>query len=153
MRIGFQVDIEAPAERVWPFIDMPEYWPAWIPELHSMTYPDGFDREKPLGTRVRQVFRGRGDALAREGEITAYEPLRRMAMHLAGRSIAYDIDILLGPSGTGTFVVYEEVTTAASLPPRLLALLRQPFELRQISARMERLKKLSEEAVTPATAH
>ncbi|MGE0613292.1 MAG: SRPBCC family protein [Hyphomicrobiales bacterium] len=152
MRIGFQVAIEAPAERIWRYVGMPENWLAWSPELHLMDCPGGFDPEKPVGAKVRQILRGRGGALQRQGEITAYEPCRLFAMRLSGRGLVHDIELQLGPIGTGTFVAYDEVSNLSGWSPKVMALLRQPVELRRLSHRMARLKQLSEDAASAASA-
>ncbi|MEC9367266.1 MAG: SRPBCC family protein [Pseudomonadota bacterium] len=150
MRIDCQVDIEAPAAHVWPYVSDPLQWHLWMPELHQISLPDDYDAHNPVGASFRQTIRARLGASATKGTITSCSPLTHFGFRVEDRGASQQVDLHLSPMGTGTCLSCESQVTATSIHARLRYLLHSPFEVRRISRQMSRLKQLAEESVSPA---
>ena len=77
MRVGAQIDISAPAESVWAFIDDPSHY------LHFMAgitrWEVSGDQERGLGARYRNLMRVRSAEIGGLIEVVEYDPPRDLA--------------------------------------------------------------------------
>jgi uncharacterized membrane protein len=77
MRVQAQIDISAPAEAVWAFIDDPSHY------LHFMAgltrWEVSGEQERGLGARYRNLMRVRSAEVGGLVEVVEYEPPRDMA--------------------------------------------------------------------------
>jgi uncharacterized protein YndB with AHSA1/START domain len=107
MKGTYSTIIKAPVETVFKFIDDPEKTKLWIEELVSTEYPEGLNRDQPVGTKFRQQMREGGKVQTYDGEVTAYEKPTLLAIKLSGPSFQVSVTYRLTPVEAGTRLDYE----------------------------------------------
>lgn len=150
MTIAFQVDIEAPLEQVWAFLDDEARLPLWMPEIVETVYPRGIDRASPIGTRFRQKLKEGGRIKDYDGEVIAYQAPRLLGLRVGDGTVSVDVTYALSPIGTGTRLDYSAEITVKSLLGRILGFLFRPRTMRILNRHMVNLKRLSEDAAAAA---
>ena len=73
MAYVFKQVIHATIARVWALLDDDEKLSLWMPQLVEINYPDGKNRDAPVGTRFTQKLKEGGRIREYQGEVTAYE--------------------------------------------------------------------------------
>lgn len=146
MNIAMQVDIEAPLDTVWSFLDDPAKVPLWMPEVVEVSYPARYDRDNPIGTRFRQIVQEGGRKKTYLGDITAYEKPRLLGIRLGDGRLRLDVTYRLTPMGTGTRVDCQTKISVGDWIGRTLGLFARPMTERIIGRHMDNLKCLAEDA-------
>lgn len=144
MEIALEVEIAAPPERVWSFLDDDAKLPLWMPEIVETTYPDGRDGADPVGTRFLQKLKEGGRVKEYPGVVTAYEPPRLLAIRMGEGSFTVDVTYRLAEDAGGTRLDYRADITLASLLTRILGRLFRPLTMRIVRRHMANLKRLAE---------
>lgn len=145
MRITFENHIEAPVPIVWRFIDDDTKIPLWMSECAGITYPDGQDRDNPVGTRFRQTLREGGREKTYEGLVTAYELEHLLGVRLSDGSFGVDVTYRLAPSPGGSRLDYSADIALQSFFIKFLAYLFKPLTSRIMKRHMANLKRVAEE--------
>ena len=124
--------IDAPPERIWPFVDDVTKWSEWFTEAEAAEVLTGAG----AGRRQRMHGHARGKPTEIESTVTAYEPPRRLRWH-------HDIERVDGKPGSVVFardataeVVIEPDGPASMVTYRLLAepgSIRNSFMLRVLA--------------------
>ncbi len=86
------VEIAAPVRRVFDLLEDPEKQKLWMTGLEETVItmrPAGSD---PVGTKFVQRMRGGRGAARFEGEITAYERPRRLALRVGNAAFSAELD-------------------------------------------------------------
>jgi uncharacterized protein YndB with AHSA1/START domain len=107
MKSTYSTIIKAPVETVFEFIDDPEKTKLWIEELVSTEYPEGINRDQPVGTKFKQQLREGRKVITYDGEVTAYEKLKLLAVKLTGPDFQVSVSYRLTPVEAGTQLDYE----------------------------------------------
>ncbi len=150
MAITFQVDIEAPLEQVWAFLDDETRLPLWMPQVVETVYPEGKDHDAPVGTRFRQKLKEGGKVREYQGEVIAYEAPRLLGIRLGDGKFSVDVTYQLSPIGTGTRLDYTADITVKTLVSRILGFLFRPLTMRILTRHMVNLKRVAEDAAAAA---
>ena len=146
MAITFQVDIEATLEQVWALLDDETQLPLWMPEIVETVYPEDRDRDAPVGTTFRQKIKEGGRVKDYDGEITAYDPPRKLGIRLGDGQFSVDIAYALSPIGTGTRLDYSAELAVETLLARIMGVLFRPLTMRILNRHMVNLKRVAEDA-------
>ncbi len=149
MRITYAIEIDAPVEEVFELVETPEKMGLWIDGLEVNEFPPGYDRTNPVGTRFQQGIRESGRLGRFEGEVTAYERLRRFGIRLAGRRFTADVDYRLTPLPGKTRVDYTSEMHFNSLADRLMAKAFRHLAEGIIRNQMWKLKRVAEGTEAP----
>ena len=140
----FEITIDAPAARVWPWVADLGKHAQFSPTPYSVEWIGG--EPNAVGSRYRSVGEIPGDKHhVNEGEILENVPLRRFVLRAHDEQGSYLNTFDLTPQGDGTKVThrldFEEMHgPAALMAPVLFPLLGK----RQIRARMAMLKSVVE---------
>lgn len=112
MRSTHSIEIDRPADAVWPVITEVEQIKRWMPDLVSDVATD----EGPIrvGSTSRMSMREGSKVVVYGSVITRYEPGRRLALEISGGSLGRNpmlLDYVLTPAGTRTRVDFTEEWT------------------------------------------
>ncbi len=77
-KMRFTIQIEAPAERIFPVIADLAAYPTWLPGSKAF---GGTTDISPLPVGLGTTYVDAGPAGVRRGEVTVYEPPRRICFH------------------------------------------------------------------------
>ena len=93
MRAEYTVEIAAPIEHVFRWIDEPECVMQWLPHLAAYECLDETDDK--AGTRVRQVWDDKGHQTELRGRITTYSSHSQLGIRLGGDRFKVEVDYIL----------------------------------------------------------
>lgn len=153
MRIAVRVDIEAPVETVWAFLDDGSRLALWMPEVVETDFPKDYDRDNPVGTHFRQTIREGGRKKIYLGEVTLYDRLRLLGLHLSDGRLEVDVVYRLGPMGTGSRLDYEARVAVRRWYGWIAALAFRPLTRRILARHLANLKRLAEDAAVGIVTH
>ncbi len=146
MKSTYTTTIQAPVEVVFNFIDDPEKTKLWIEELVSTEYPDGLNRDQPVGTKFKQQIREGGKVQTYDGEVTAYEKPRLLGIKLGSEVFQVSVTYRLTPVETGTQLDYEVDLESGKWYVKLLAPLLKGFNERILKKQMAKLTAVAKAA-------
>ncbi|HYG62017.1 MAG TPA: SRPBCC family protein [Thermoanaerobaculia bacterium] len=149
MRFSYAVHIQAPMEEVFALLTDPEKTGLWTEGLEENVFPEGYDREHPVGTRFRQAIRESDLLSLYEGEVTAYERPGLYGVRLVNQRLAVDVVYRLAPDRNGTRLVYSADVRHASWLERLATRLFSHLTEGVIRNQMRRLKQVVESGGQP----
>jgi carbon monoxide dehydrogenase subunit G len=144
VRVTYALEIDAPVERVFELVEDPEKVKLWTDGLEENAFPPDYDRAHPVGTRFRQAIREAGLLRVYEGEVTAYERLRRYGLRLWNRRLSVEADYRFTPGQRGTRLDYAVDLRIASWLGRLTARLYRHLTEGIVRNQMRRLKRVAE---------
>ena len=145
-KIGFDVDIEAPVERVWAVLEADARRPMWMPLGIETAYPEGFSRADFPGAGFQQTIWFMDRRWTFEGEIATHEPPWLLDLSIANELAEVRLTYELLRLGTGTRLVFEGALNARTWPVRLLGVFGRPWLNAIVARHLNRLKPLAEEA-------
>ena len=93
----YAIDIGAPPERVFYWMDDPDRVLLWVPNLEENEDLDV--TEDKIGSTFRQVYVEHGRRMEMRGVVTAYEPNRRLACDIDGEGFELSVDYRLEKQG------------------------------------------------------
>ncbi len=145
MKLEFQIDIDAPPEQVFAWLDDPEKAKVWMTSVTSTEIlhetPEG------VGTTFRERVEEDGEGTDLTGVITGYEENRSIAFHLDGAYNDVDAVYVLEPTPSYTRLRYTATVRFKGIT-RLVMLVAGRMFKRKIAAQMQSelssLKKLCE---------
>ncbi|MCU0224354.1 MAG: SRPBCC family protein [Acidobacteria bacterium] len=144
LRVSEEIEIDAPPERVWPYLASERGLAAWNDALARLEPP-----ALRAGETCRIVLRAGPDGIeqAQEASVVACEPGRQLALELAGGrlppGVGLRLDLSLRPAGTGTHLVIE----AEAQVPGFLASLAGPMVMPRATAEVRAAATRLKEAV------
>jgi len=101
----FDVTIDAPVDRVWPWVADLGKHPQWSPKAYTVEWTQG--EPNAVGSRFRSVGWVPGDKQhVNEGEIVENRPQERFALRSQDKDATYDNTYTLEPQGQGTKVTF-----------------------------------------------
>jgi uncharacterized protein YndB with AHSA1/START domain len=150
--------IQAPPERIWPFVDDVTAWPRWFAEAEGAQIVSG----EGLGRQQRMAGHARGKATEIDSVVTAYEPPHRLRWHheaerVDGRpgSVVFAADasaeVTIAPDGDGSVVTYRLLAEPGTLVNTFMLRVMAPRPIgRSFETSLERLAGLVERPVATA---
>ncbi|MEM7398800.1 MAG: SRPBCC family protein [Pseudomonadota bacterium] len=145
MQIIFENQIAAPVPVVWSFLDDDAKLPLWMPEVVDVSYPNGENRDDPVGTAFRQTLKEGGREKTYEGLITAYEAERLLGIRLTDGRFGVDVRYALTPTVQGTRLDYTAELALQSRLARILGFLFKPLTMSILRRHMANLKRVAEQ--------
>ena len=142
MNETWQMEIEAPIERVWPLVDDSENLRKWMDGLEETTYPDGFQRA--VGTRFVQRIREGGRVQSYEGVVTAYDPPRHLGITIGNRAFEMQVDYRFTDLGVRTRLDYLARKTRGGFVIKVMSPLFGWLTRRILRRQMAKLKAVAE---------
>ena len=116
--------------------------PRWRPALREFRQVS--DGPLRVGSQIREVLRWRGREITLDDEVVALDDERRLGIRGGWKAADFDLDLLLEPSGGGTFVTFDWTFRPKTLLMRAFApLLRKTFE-RSTREELEELERYVE---------
>ncbi|WJE53577.1 SRPBCC family protein [Bacillus cereus] len=102
MLITFQMDIQAPIEKAFSYLEDPEKQMKWIQGLEGTEHITTFNPANPVGTKFKQRLRERGRVQEYEGQVIAYKKnsLLGIQLHLPAFliEVKYQLEVLTDKS-------------------------------------------------------
>jgi carbon monoxide dehydrogenase subunit G len=146
MRIAKTVEIACAPEQLWPFLDEPEKQKLWMKGLLESEH----NGPRGVGSTFRMKIQEGRKAAEYQGEVTAYDPPRHLAVRFGGgalKGMCMGVDYRLTPVDGRTRLDYVAGADASCLPwgLRLLMPLVQLFGRLQLRGFLRTLKRLAEE--------
>lgn len=141
------LEIGRPPARVFPWIEDPERQKRWMKGLEANEVVGGGPTR--VGARTRMLIKEGGRRAEYDGEVTAYEPPRRLAIRMWGgalpKGMELHVDYRLHDLGGGrTRLEYEGWCDVHGFFMRLFAPLMKLFGGLQLRSFLKRLKLLAE---------
>ncbi|MDQ6793566.1 MAG: SRPBCC family protein [Chloroflexota bacterium] len=146
--------INAPPERIWPYVDDVAGWPKWFTEAERAEVVSGAGQ----GRHQRMYGHARGKATEIDSVVTAYQPPRRLQWHHEAERVdgkpgpvvfARDAtaEVTIEPDGTGSKVTYRLVAVPGSLMNTFLLRVMAPRPItKSFDTSLQRLAGLAEGA-------
>lgn len=144
MPIDFEhaLDVSAPAERVFGLLDDVARTPEWLERCSGIERLS--DGPNTAGTKLRYSYREAGRTGTMDGEITAHEACRHLAMRYTDAMMDVTVDFRVDANGAGTLLRHR----IAIAPKGLLGRAASPIIRRRLPdqtvAAMMKLKRLAE---------
>ena len=150
--------IDAPAERIWPFVFDIGAWPKWFTEAERGEVLSG----EGVGRRQRMYGHARGKATEIDSIVTASEPPSRLRWHheaerVDGKpgSVVFARDasaeVTIQPDGAGSLVTYRLLAEPGSLLNTFMLRVMAPRPIgRSFETSLARLAALVEGPAAPA---
>jgi uncharacterized protein YndB with AHSA1/START domain len=144
VNLASQIDIKAPAEKVFDLVSDIVRMPQWMDNLIESEYLAGFDPVRAIGAGFRQKASEMGREFIYEGRITAYDPPAKFAIRVDSKDFALEITIDITPTQQGSRLDYKAEMTRASFKIRLLASAFTSVAEKTLTRQLSNLKKLAE---------
>jgi uncharacterized protein YndB with AHSA1/START domain len=144
--------IEAPPERIWPYVDDVTAWPRWFTEAERGEVLSGVGQ----GRRQRMYGHARGKPTEIDSVVTIYQPPRRLEWHHEAERVdgkrgsvvfARDAtaDVAIDPDGSGSRVTYRLVANPGSLLNTFMLRVLAPGPIgKSFETSLDRLAALAE---------
>jgi uncharacterized protein YndB with AHSA1/START domain len=145
--------VDAPPDRVWPFVADITLWPRWFTEAERGEVLSG----EGQGRRQRMSGHARGKATQIDSVVTAWEPPTRLRWHHEAErvdgqpgSVVFAKDataeVTITPDATGSVVTYRLLAEPGSLVNTFMLRVMAPRPIRaSFDASLERLAALAED--------
>lgn len=147
MRTQGSVEIDAPPERVFYWIDDAERVKAWLPNL--VESEDLEVTGNRIGSTFRQVYLENNCRMEMQGVVTGYEPNRRLACEMHSNGFDLTVDYRLEDLGGRTRLTQDSQVRMKGLW-RIVGLVMGPFlrrsSQRQLDQALATLKRCVEQA-------
>ena len=115
MVVRHRLEIEAPIGRVFALVDDPQKIKLWMHGLEETVYRTPRSKANPVGTRFTQRIRRGRQVAEYDGEVTAYDKPRHLAVRMGNEKFAFDVDYRLAISET----VHSSTTPPPGRTPRV----------------------------------
>ncbi|TCP61537.1 SRPBCC family protein [Baia soyae] len=142
--ITYSMDIQAPIEHVFQFIDEEEKTKLWMKELVGTTYIGTFDPENPVGTKFKQKLKEGGRIAEYDGEVLAYEKPKLLSIRLGNKMFSVDVTYQLSETPNGTRLHYTCTQTFHTFLARVMGTLFSGFMKKIFQKQMKALKEVAE---------
>ena len=144
MAITYQLQINAPIEKVFDLVDDDDKIKLWMEGLEETIYTSPQDRENPVGTTFKQKIREGGRVTEYDGVVTAYEKPKHLGVQISNSSFAMQVDYRFTSTPTGTRLDYVAEMVDPSWFTRLMSKLFSWLTNRILHKHMKNLKALGE---------
>lgn len=145
MKLHFEIEIAAPPEKVFYWLENPERAMQW---MNSVAGGEILHKtEGWVGTTFRETVADEGGSTEMQGVITEYQANHSMGFHLEGKYNDADVRYLLEPMEGGTRLVQQGEVRFKSLTRVLMLILWPLFKAKlakQSMAEFHKLKQLCE---------
>ena len=133
--------ISKPAAAVFAVVADPGRAPAWLESCVLLKVVG--EGAMALGAKLQYVYRQGSRPGEMDGEVTAFEPDRRLAIRLTDRKFEVEMDIALSEEQGDTWVTLAITITPRTLGGRLMTPLIRMGNRRQVKRNLVRLKRLT----------
>ncbi|MET7021380.1 SRPBCC family protein [Bacillus mycoides] len=147
MIITFQMEIQAPIEKAFSYLEDPEKQMKWMQGLEGTEHITTYDPANPVGTKFKQRLRERGQVQEYEGQVIAYEKNSLLGIQLDLPAflieVKYQLEILTDKSCRLSLTERIEAKTLIS---KIMNFLFRGIIKRTIKKQMILLKQSVEES-------
>jgi len=133
--------ISKPAAAVFAVVADPGRAPAWLESCVLLKVAG--EGAMALGAKLHYVYRQGSQPGEMDGEVTAFEPDRRLAIRLTDRKFEVEMDIALSEEHGDTWVTLAITITPRTFGGRLMTPLIRVGNRRQVKRNLVRLKRLT----------
>ena len=145
MKNRYSIEVEAPPQRVFYWLDSNERIMKWLPNI--VENEDLNITENRVGSTFRQVYVENGRRMEMHGVVTAYEPNRRLACDIKGDAFDLQVDYRLEDLGGRTKLTQDSEVRFKGLF-KIIGFLMAPLvkkaSMKQLQETFANLKRLSE---------
>ncbi len=145
MKNNYSIEIEAPPERVFYWLDDAERVMKWVPNI--VENEDLVVTEEKIGSTFRQVYLENGRRMEMHGEVTGYEANRRLTTEISGDVFDLLVDYHLEDLGGRTRLTQDSEVRFKGFF-KIIGPIMTPFvrkaSLKQLEESFATLKTLSE---------
>lgn len=144
--VGFEVDIEAPVERLWALLEEDNGSLRWVPRGVATRFEDEARGPDLFGARFQQTVRLLGRVWRFEGDVPLYEPPWQIELCLDNAAVEVTLRYGLLRLGTGSRLTFAVRVRPKRWSAKLAMLVVRPM-LGSIAGRhVDELKRLAEDS-------
>jgi uncharacterized protein YndB with AHSA1/START domain len=147
-QITYRMDLKAPIEKAFDLVDDPEKLKLWMDGLVETRYLSEPDPHNPVGAKFKQKIKEGGRIVEYDGEVTAYQKPKHLAVRIGNKHFAVDVDYRFTPTADGTRLDYACSMHNPGLLARVMGFLFGWLTRRILRKHMTKFKELAEQ--TPA---
>jgi uncharacterized protein YndB with AHSA1/START domain len=140
----YTLEIHAPIERAFACVDDAELMKIWMEGLVDTEYPDGIDKDHPVGTKFKQKIKEGGRVVEYDGEVLAYEKPRLLGVRIGNRMFSVDVFYQFEAIAEGTRLKYECRLTYHNVVAKMMGIMFGWLSKRILVKQMTALKALAE---------
>jgi len=144
MAVTYSIEMNAPIERVFDYVEDTEKMKLWMDGLEETVYTSGRDPANPVGTKFKQRIREGGRVQEYDGEVLAYEKPKHLAVRIGNKYFHAVADYRFTPVAEGTRLDYACDVTCHSWFVKVMGFLFGWFMKRILRKHMTKLKDLAE---------
>ncbi len=148
MAITYEQIILAPIEIVFDFLDDNDKMMDWMEGVEEITFPDGENRDDPVGVKWRIAIREGGHVTWYDGVTTAYEKPTHLGIRMSNKHFAVDVDYRLSSIPDGTQLDYSADFAHTSMLAKIMGVLFGWLTKSILKKQMTALKKVAEDAAS-----
>jgi len=137
------IEIAKPVDEVFRFVDDTSQAPRWLQECVEVTQTS--PGPKAVGSRLHYVYQQGGRRGEMDGEVTAYERDRHLAMRYDDKVFGVEIDFRFAPAAGGTQVTHVCAIAIKNPVAKLMTPMIRGANEKQVVANLARLKQLLEQ--------
>jgi uncharacterized protein YndB with AHSA1/START domain len=145
MEVFCSATIKASAEKIFDLITDDEKKKKWAQGLAETTYPEGRNKQHPVGTKFIQKIKEGHRLTEYNGEILAFEPPRHLSVRMSNKHIDMDMHFNLKPMGQKTQVDFVVEMPRAGLLARTAGKVFGWFTKMILKNQLSALKTMAEE--------
>lgn len=123
-------EVAGSPDAVFAFVDEAANAPRWLGRcvrIEPLSPPP-----KGVGSRLRYIYRDRGRTGSMDGEVTAYQPGRQLAMRYGDRMVEVAVSFRFAPAPGGTRIDHAIEITPRSLLARVMQPMIRTWTARQL---------------------
>src|SRR5262245_17986770 len=144
MAANYSMEVKAPIDKLFEYVDDKEKMKLWMDGLEETTYVTQRDPANPVGTKFKQKIREGGRVQEYDGEVLAYEKPKRIAVRIGNKMFDAIADYRFTPTHDGTRLDYTCEVTCHHWLARVMKVLFGWFMKRILRKQMAKLKELAE---------
>jgi carbon monoxide dehydrogenase subunit G len=144
MQATCTLDIHAPIERVFEWINDPEKHKRWLQGVEETRYVGDFDPANPVGAKFKQRIREGRSVKEYDGEVTSFARPKHLGIRLVSPQFSVQVDYRLTAVEGGTRLEYVADVSCSSWFIRVIAHLFGWLMKGMARKQLNKLKELAE---------
>jgi uncharacterized protein YndB with AHSA1/START domain len=144
MKSTYSIDIAAPQNRVFEYVDEDDKVKEWVDGLMETSYPEGKNTDTPVGTKFKQKLKEGGRIKEYTGEVTKYDKPHLICIRLYDKMFTVDVCYRFTAIPQGTRLSYESEITFHNWFSRMMGKFFAGESQRILEKQMLKLKELAE---------
>ncbi|MGE7023211.1 SRPBCC family protein [Solibacillus cecembensis] len=145
MLITSQIEIQAPIEVVFSYLEDNDKQKEWMTGLEGTEYVTDFDSSNPVGVKFKQKLKEGNRIQEYEGQVTAYTKNNNLSIQMDHPSFLINVSYSLKEISAHSSILYiAEEVTPKTVSGKILSILFRIFMKKGLEKQMMALKQCAE---------